>query len=158
MKTRTYNSSQIIFKQNDIADGVFDISEGKVGIYVDYKTDQEKLIQELGKGEIFGELGLIGGFPRTATAVALEDGTVLNETNVETFSDYFIEDSEKTLKLLKVMSRRIRETNEKYLDVCRVVYLSHEAEKNNKKRDEKVNQELDMICREYGRFNTLWLD
>ena len=158
MKTVTFNRDQVIFNQNDIAKTMYDINEGRVGIYVDYKTDNEKLIQELDKDALFGEMGLIECYPRSATAVALEDNTVLTELDEDDFFDYFGRNKQKTLQFLRLLSARIRETNDKYLDVCRVVYQSHEAEKSNVKRDDKVNKELDMICKEYGNFNTMWLD
>ena len=158
MKTLTFGRSQVIFKQGDFSKVMYCVESGKVGIYAGYGTEQEKLLKEIGKDEIFGEMGLIELYARSATAVALEDDTSVSEIGDDDFNEFFGKDHERTYRLLKTLSARIRETDEKYRDVCRVVYLSHEAAESNTKRDDKVNQELDMICKEYGNFNTLWLD
>ncbi len=158
MKTITYNAGQVIFKQGAFEHTMYDVVSGRVGICVDHQTDREKQIAELGSEEIFGEMGLIEAYPRFATAVALEDHTVLSEIEESELMDYFRDKPEKSFKLLKLLSQRIRETDEKYFDVCRVIYEMSEAEKNNQERSEKLNKELDYFSKEFGNVNTFWLD
>ena len=95
MKVLTFGHGEIIFRQGTFGKSMFDIVCGKVGIYVDYGTADEKLIAEMGEGEIFGEMGLIEVYPRSATAVALEDGTNVAEITLEEYGEYFEKYPEK---------------------------------------------------------------
>ena len=66
----TYNDGQIIFKEGSSGDWVYIIISGSVEIS---KTvgNEKYIIEILKEGEVFGELGFIGGIKRTATAKAL---------------------------------------------------------------------------------------
>ena len=68
-----YRKGSVIFKEGAYELSMFSVVSGKVGIFADYKTRDEKVLAELGKGRIFGEMGLIEAKPRSATALALED-------------------------------------------------------------------------------------
>ena len=155
MKTLKYEKDQVIFRQGEFARTMYDIVSGKVGVYVNYGAEGEKLIAELGSEDFLGEMGMIELTPRSATAVALED-TVLSEIGEEEFGEYFSGKPQKLLPLLRILSRRIRDTDEKYIAVCRAAYEKEHAEKGEK--ESRVNRQLEEICREYGEFNTLWLN
>jgi len=158
MKTLTFDRDQVIFQEGTYGNTMYDIVSGKVGVYMNYKTGEEKQLAEMGNSEVFGEMGMIEVYPRSATAVALEDGTVLAEITEAELSQYFKDKPEKILKLLRLLSQRIRETDKKYLDVCRTVYESNLEKKESVPKDALINAELEMICREYNRFNSLWLN
>ena len=130
MKEITYSKDQVVFRQGDDARNMFDISSGKIGIYQDYGTDHEKKIAELESGEIFGEMGMIEYYPRSATAVVLSDSAVLQELGEDDLKEYFKDKPEKLLRLMRLLSRRIRETTEKYVDVCRTVSEGRKVQKN----------------------------
>ncbi|MBR1409335.1 MAG: Crp/Fnr family transcriptional regulator [Clostridia bacterium] len=157
MSMLVFDRGEVIFKQGSIGKTMYDIGGGRVGIYADYGTDSEKLIAELGEGEVFGEMGLIEVYPRSATAVALEPQTVVREITTQEYGEYFNEKPEKILKILRMLSRRIRETDEKYREVCRVAYENEQADKKDEEKDQ-LNKQLDEICKEYGKFHTLWLN
>ena len=127
MKEITFGKDQVIFHQGDESKVMYDILSGKVGVYKDYKTEKEKLVTVLGPEQTLGEMGMIEYFPRSATAVALED-TVLQEIGEDEIREYFRNKPEKLLQLMKLLSQRIRETTQKYLDVCRVISERERAE------------------------------
>ena len=104
---------------------MYDIHYGYIGIYKNYGTPDEKCLAKLGPNSFFGEMGMIEYFPRSATAVALEE-TVLTEIKEEELKTYFRDKPEKLLRIMKLLSQRIRETNEKYIAVCRSV-SEHES-------------------------------
>ena len=138
MKENTFGKDQIIFRQGDTATVMYDILSGKVGIYKDYQTDTEKQIAVIEAGQIFGEMGMIEYYPRSATAVALED-TVVTELGESELKEYFRNKPEKLLRLLKMLSQRIRETTQKYYDVCRTV-SEHERVKDEEERRKRLEE------------------
>lgn len=70
-----YGPGKVVFLRNDYTDTFWSIIEGSV----DVELGNGKTIK-LGKGEFFGELGLISGRRRTATIRAAEPNTLLLET------------------------------------------------------------------------------
>ena len=73
MEERTFSKGEVIFKQGTYQSEMYTILQGKVGIYADYETQQEKKLTELTAGEFFGEMGMMECYPRSATAVALDN-------------------------------------------------------------------------------------
>lgn len=66
----TYQDGQIIFKEGSSGDWIYTIVSGSVEISKDV-GGETKVIEVLGPGEVFGELGFIGNIKRTATAKAV---------------------------------------------------------------------------------------
>ena len=66
----SYQAGEIIFRENDDGEGAFIIQEGKIEIFI---SDAKKslTVTRLHAGEIFGELALIDGAPRSAGARTL---------------------------------------------------------------------------------------
>ena len=150
MKEITFNKDQIIFCQGENASVMYDIISGKIGIFTDYQTEQEKKIAELDAGEVFGEMGLIECLPRSASVVALEDGTTVQEISAAEFSDYFKSSPDKVLGVMRQLSARLRETNEKYAEACRTVYDTVETEKKGEKKSGGLLSRLNFFHKEYG--------
>ena len=129
MSTKAFKKGGVIFKQVDASDCMYDILWGKVGIYANYGTPEEKLLTTLETEQFFGEMGMIEGVPRSATAVALTSDTKVFVITPESFQTYFQESPAKVLLIMQNMSRRLRELTGEYLEACRTVADSVEAEK-----------------------------
>jgi CRP-like cAMP-binding protein len=124
MTNKEFGRSQIIFKQGDLDICMYDIQRGKVGVYSAYGTPEEKLIAELTEGQTVGEMGMIERVPRSATAVALDDGTILGEILEDDLKDFFLKQPEKLLLIMRDLSAHLRETNAKLAGVCKRIYES----------------------------------
>ena len=149
MNTKTFNKNEVIFRQGEYATTMYELSTGSVAIYADYETPDQKELATLNAGEIFGEMGLIECMPRSATVVALEDGTTLQEITSAEFSEYFKDSPDKVLAVMKQMSARLRETNQKYADACRTVYDTVETEKKGEKKSSGLLSRLNFFHKEY---------
>ena len=71
----TYQDGQIIFKEGSSGDWIYIIVSGSVEISKNV-AGETKVIEVLGPGEVFGELGFIGALKRTATAKAVGVSTL----------------------------------------------------------------------------------
>ena len=152
MKTLTFAPGDVIFSQGEFAVSMYDIISGKVGVYSDYQTESEKCIAELNNSETLGEMGMIEVYPRSATAVALEE-TVLVEIGEDELNDYFRNKPEKLLRIMKQLSKRIRDTNEKYYNACRAIYENNEAERNGFSKSEELRMLQEAMCLEIEHYS-----
>ena len=142
--------NEVIFHEGDKSDCMYDIRVGKVGIFANYGTKEEKLLTELTKDQFFGEMGIIEGYPRSATAVALGDMTELTVVAKADFEDYCKKNPEKTILIMKNMSSRIRDLTRDYLEVCHTIAESMEAEQKGEKKSTSLLNRLKRFRDEYS--------
>ena len=150
---KVFKKGEVIFKEGDLENCMYNIVTGCVGIYANYGTDAEKLLVEL-KAEdkaYFGEMGLIDAAPRSATAVVLEDAYV-NIISKENFAEYFRERPEDILGMMQNMSKRIRGLTADYLDACRAVAEAVESEKNGKSKSKWFKDKVSKFIEDYNAY------
>jgi len=70
MRTRRFRRGEVLFHLGDPGDALFVIVSGEVKISLPSETGDEAILASLGPGEVFGELALLDGAPRSATATA----------------------------------------------------------------------------------------
>ena len=145
MNTKTFSSGELIFREGELQLSLFEIQKGSVGIYRDYGTEQESLLTVLKAGKLFGEMGLLEASPRSATALAREDGTVLREISEEEFYSFLQDKPGLLLQILRQLSARIRENTEKYHAVCKTLAESEAAEESGEEKSGELQQQLESI-------------
>ena len=106
---RRFTSGEIIFREGDRTDGLYLVASGFVRI-VTHRGQGEMQLARLGPGETIGEMGVIDDAPRSATAIA-GSFTVLYFVPREPFLDLVERQASLALKLLAMMSQRLRRTN-----------------------------------------------
>ena len=153
MEIRTYNKNAVVFRQGDDGDCMYDIQFGRIGIFDDYGGPDQQKIAELSANQIFGEMGVLDDVPRSATAVALDDGTVLSVIREAEFSEFFEKQPAKVLLLMQQMSNHLRRTTKDYLDGCRAVYEAVEAEKAGTVKSEETKSILNRLAELFKGFN-----
>mgnify|MGYP000737029710 CR=1 FL=1 len=67
-----YGRNDVVFAQGEVSNDVLYIQSGGIKLSVISKTGKEAVVAMLGPGDFFGELSLLDGAPRSATAVALD--------------------------------------------------------------------------------------
>lgn len=115
MENKTIQKYDIVFMEGTVDTCMYDVISGTVGIYTGYETPDEKLLVVLKKGDSFGEMGMIEGKPRSATAVALEKTEIACIT-MDEFCDYFKDKPEQVSKILHNTSQRVRTLTADFLD------------------------------------------
>lgn len=131
---RFYKKGDIIYKQGSFEMWMYDLKSGTVGIYANYGQPDEFLLTAVkgAPGATIGTIGLIDSMCRSATAVALDD-VEANIVTGEAFADYYGNDPEALLNMMKKMSKRIRELTEGYLETCRALAQAVKEEEDKPK-------------------------
>lgn len=75
--TRRYRRGQLIFQQGDPAHSLFLVAEGAVKVFLTSSEGDSVILVTLAPGDGFGELALVDGNPRSASAEALQDTVAL---------------------------------------------------------------------------------
>jgi NTE family protein len=70
----TLMSGEVLFKEGEPSDSLYIVISGRLRVVSRATDDQsERLVADLGHGEIVGEMGLVCDEPRSATVVAIRD-------------------------------------------------------------------------------------
>lgn len=116
---RMFEKGQVIMREGELEMVMYDIIIGSVGIYINYGTDAEQLVDTVSDGDFFGEMELINVRARTATVVALEKTECL-VIDKDTFGDYIRNYPEKCLAIMQSLSDKLRRTNAAYREMCQI--------------------------------------
>lgn len=147
MREKTYKSGEVIFKEGEVEFSMYDLLQGKVGIYVNYGKPEEKLLTELEakEGALFGEMALLERMSRSATAVALEEVQVAVIDGNE-FATYFSEKPERIYAVMAQMGKRIRALNQDYNEACRAAAELVGEETSDEEQSSWLKEQLKKIA------------
>jgi CRP/FNR family cyclic AMP-dependent transcriptional regulator len=110
---RTCQPGEIIFAEYEPGDSFYLIQAGKVKISK-IVGEIEKTIDILQPPEIFGEMAILEGTPRSATALAIDTVKVL-EFNRANFEVLMMGNPQIALRLLKLFTKRIWDQKRRFM-------------------------------------------
>lgn len=115
-----FREGEVIFRKGELAQQMYIILSGKVRLYVSEEPKGDWL-EELSKGDFFGEGSLLEALPRQHTALALEDSDLI-AINRGTFMRMIRQNPEVSVKMMQRFAQRHRELGERVeaLDASRV--------------------------------------
>lgn len=108
---RAYSVGETVFHEGEPGDEIFLVTEGRVQLFITSDTGEKIIFGENVRGDVFGEISLLDGGPRTAAAVALESTTVLT-LDRDKLLELVQRHPHVAIDLLTVMGRRLRGTDE----------------------------------------------
>ena len=107
---RRVRRGQTIFQRGDEGSSLMAVLRGRVRISSVSGDGKELTLNVINTGEIFGEIALLDGQPRSADAVAIED-TVLLVVERRYFLPFLRHKEDLCLRLLAVLCSRLRRTS-----------------------------------------------
>jgi CRP/FNR family cyclic AMP-dependent transcriptional regulator len=108
---KTAKRASTIFAKGDPGTSLFAICRGAVKITVPSIDGHDAVFNLIGKGDIFGEMALLDGRPRSADAIAITD-CELFVIERRDFLPLVREEPEIALKLIEILCARVRQTTE----------------------------------------------
>ncbi|MBF0432781.1 MAG: Crp/Fnr family transcriptional regulator [Fibrobacteria bacterium] len=143
---RKVKKNQKVFTQKDKSREMYYIEKGSIKIqqHNEGKTTELAILE---KGALFGEMAVIDGKPRSATAIAIEDSELIVVTS-EDFKQKVMSVPPWYLAIIRVTSERLRQANERLNTGQRLDNIANIAQllvlflkKNENKSEFKVLEE-----------------
>ena len=107
---RRYRRGQMIFQRGDDGSALMAVLRGRVRISSVSADGKELTLNVISPGEIFGEIALLDGKPRSADATAIEE-TLLLVVERRQFLPFLRQNEDLFLRLLSVLCSRLRRTS-----------------------------------------------
>src|SRR5438067_293810 len=106
-----FDKGATIFSFGDVGDTLYIVRDGTVQVFVENYEGTKIILGENTRGDLFGEISLLDGGPRTATAVATEDSELF-ALERQDLLDLITKHPHAAMDLLTVVGRRLRATDE----------------------------------------------
>jgi CRP/FNR family transcriptional regulator, cyclic AMP receptor protein len=149
--TVKYAAGTSLFHRGDPGDSLYIVRSGTVEIFFKNDTGERMLLETATPGHFFGEISLLDGGARTASALAVTDveAVVVDRGDL---AELIRLKPDAAMELLTATGRRLRETNEK---------LRHTASRNVNEETEdkrtKVMKAADWISEFSGSLDFLFI-
>ncbi|CAI6082322.1 Crp/Fnr family transcriptional regulator [Cohnella sp. JJ-181] len=113
---RSLPAGSILFQEKDPGNIFYVVLSGSIKLFTRSAAGDEKVLSVVAAGDSFGELSLLDGLPRSASARTLEPALVL-EISSDEFMRLLETHFDITKGILTELSRRLRQTNEHVNDL-----------------------------------------
>jgi CRP/FNR family transcriptional regulator, cyclic AMP receptor protein len=107
---RSFPAATRVFHEGDSSDACYIVSEGSFRVTREHSDGRAITLATLGPGEIFGELAMLDGDKRSASAESITDGTLL-ALPANDVRNLLSRNPEIALKLVAGLVRRLRAAN-----------------------------------------------
>jgi CRP/FNR family cyclic AMP-dependent transcriptional regulator len=108
---KSVRRGQTVFQKGDEGTYMVAVLSGRIRISATSPEGREITLNMIDAGEVFGDMALLGGKPRSADATALED-SILMVVERRNFLPYLTSSNELALRVIDLLCERLRETSE----------------------------------------------
>ncbi len=102
---REFRAGDVLFMEGDTGGEMYVIQSGSVQVSKRI-GDEERPLATLGRGEFLGEMAILNGKPRTASAIVLEDAKCL-VIDGKTLETMITKSPEIAMRLVKKLAKRL---------------------------------------------------
>ena len=106
-----FNVGDVIFEEGSTGRDLYVVLDGKVAI-AKVNGSHKTVIVTLGKGEFFGEMAVIDGSSRSATAISAAPDTKVMRINHARFVYLVSQQPAFALMIMDALSKRLRASND----------------------------------------------
>jgi uncharacterized membrane protein len=146
LQKRSYRAGEVVFHQGDLGDSMYFVNKGNVNIHLPGEDSRRISLKDLGPGEFFGEVALLDGEPRTASALCSTNTTLL-ELQREALEEYLKNRPQAAMSILRSMGQRMRRT---------ISLLDSRAAKNVDEEFERSRSWSEQLSDQVAELNGSW--
>ena len=114
---QSVSAGEMLFEVGDPGTSMMAVLDGLVRISLPSATGKEIILADLGPGEIFGEIALLDGRSRTASAVVRQPGTLLILERREVM-DFLSTRPAFCMTIIALLCARLRTSDERMADIA----------------------------------------
>ncbi len=119
ISTFTFNKSfdpgELIVVEGQTGNGLYVILSGNVEVLKGDVRENPKVLAKRGPGDVFGEMALLGEWPRTATVRALDSVQCLG-IDRWVFLSQLERQPQVTIKMLQILAQRLRDSDARFAE------------------------------------------
>ncbi len=112
---RTFSRGGVIFTEDDQATELFVVASGRIAIANRSLDGRESVVALMERGDLFGDMALFDGLPRSAEARALETSDVI-AVPYGPLRDIYETNPSLLWNVVEMLSHRLRNTDEQLAD------------------------------------------
>lgn len=105
-------AGETLIREGEVGDSAYLTVSGRLRVYVAAPDGTSRMVRELSRGEVIGEMSLYTGEPRSATVVAVRD-SVLVRLAREHFEAMLLDHPQVSLTFTRQMIRRLQTEHER---------------------------------------------
>jgi CRP/FNR family transcriptional regulator, cyclic AMP receptor protein len=117
MHCRSFPRRAFILRAGEKSDSVHIMLRGRANVVLDDGNGHEMIVCPLGPHDIFGELSMVDGQPRSASVLTVEPCEVIGFAR-STFLDCLRHSAEASMLLVGVLAARLRATDARMVEVA----------------------------------------
>ncbi len=112
---KNFSPGELIVEEGRTGNGMYAIISGNVEAVKALGTEQERIVNRLGTGEVFGEMALLGEWPRTASVRAVDEVECLG-IDRWVFLTQLERHPQVGIKLLQVLAQKLRDSDARLVE------------------------------------------
>ena len=112
---KSFGPGELIVEEGRTGNGMYAIISGHVEAVKALGTPQEQTVNKLGTGEVFGEMALLGEWPRTATVRAVDEVECLG-IDRWVFLTQLERHPQVGIRLLQVLAQKLRDSDARLVE------------------------------------------
>jgi len=122
LKPTRFDQDETVIKQGEPGDEMYFIESGRARVVREISATRALVLAELEAGDLFGEMALLTGAPRSATVTALSELNlwILGQAD---FDELVTAYPNLALAVSRLLSQRLRDTDERFLHESSAVYI-----------------------------------
>ena len=107
---KSFDPGELIVEEGQTGNGLYVIVSGNVEVLKGDLAATPQVLAKRGAGDVFGEMALLGEWPRTASVRALDDGQCLG-IDRWVFLSQLEQQPKVTIRLLQILAQRLRDSD-----------------------------------------------
>ena len=112
---KSFSPGELIVEEGRTGNGLYAIISGNVEAVKALGTEQERTVNRLGSGEVFGEMALLGEWPRTATVRAIDEVECLG-IDRWVFLTQLERHPQVGIRMLQVLAQKLRDSDARLVE------------------------------------------
>ena len=110
---KTFAPGELIVEEGHTGNGLYVIMSGNVEVVKALGTERSRVVAQRGTGEVFGEMALLGEWPRTASVRALDQVECLGMDRW-VFLAQLERQPQVGIRMLQILAQRLRESDARF--------------------------------------------